>query len=219
MDYEYCQNDINMFATNLLRDSRTGFLRWDSAKGRDVLIIQMPYGQRPLKLMNDLCQQMKNINFEQGKYCEIQHGIYGRFVSPGEKASRGGCPINGEASTYTIFCCDKDDVTGVCKIFEPTSQGMSSPFCDIPIKLSYRVKKMEHEGGFIRKRVVSNGFYKISFPDSSYDGYKDGDLFYQIGDLKVPITNTMLKRREFFVKSERIPEIYSSNTGLHLEKI
>ena len=102
MDYEYCQNDIKMFATNLLRDSRTGFLRWDSAKGRDVLIIQMPYGQRPLELMDDLCQRMQNINFEQGKYCEIRHGIYGRFVSPDEKASRGGCPINGEASTYTI---------------------------------------------------------------------------------------------------------------------
>ena len=76
MRYQYCPNNPDRYATNLLREQGTRNLTWESARGQDVLLVQTPFEQRADGLMEELCRLMEQFPPLPGKYTEIKPGVW-----------------------------------------------------------------------------------------------------------------------------------------------
>lgn len=216
MQYKYCPNNPERFATNLRREQGTANLKWDNARGQDVLIVQTPFEKNAISLMEKLCADLGRTTIHPDKYTEVQPGVWVRFVTAADKARMGGCPINTEASTYTVFSCSTEG--DICSIYAPQDQAMITAFCNIPMELHIAVMEQTKTEGLFRKRTVPTGYYVLSFPKSFAGGYNDGDLVYKVSNLMIPITKAMFKQGDVFVKTEHKPEIISKNKGLKLTK-
>ena len=214
MQYQYCPNDPERFATNLRREHGTRNLKWDNARGQDVLLVQTPFGSSAVELMEDLCKRMEKAALPPDKYTELLPGVWVRFVTAADKARMGGCPINAEACTYTVFSCYTDGE--ICSIFAPQNQAMISAFCNIPMEIHVTVTQQTRVEGLFKKRTVFTGYYTMSFPKGFDSGYKDGDLIYRIKDFSVPITKMMLEQGTVYIKTDIKPEVVSKNKGLKL---
>ncbi len=215
MKYICSPNNPARFATNLRQDKATKKLMWDCANGQDVMIVQTPYGSSAVDRINEICEKLPNITVMPEKYMEVITGIWVRFVSAAERARNSGCPINGEASTYTVFSCYTQN--GTCEIYMPQSQAMISPFCNIPLDLHVVIKnETRREGSIFRKREVDTGFMSISFPNSFGAGYVDGDLSYKIENIEIPITKEIIEHGVVYVFTEAKPVIISHNKGLRI---
>lgn len=216
MRYQYCPNDPERYTTNLLRERGTRNLRWESARGQDALLVQTPFEQRAEPMMEELCRLMERAVLPPDKYTELRPGVWVRFVTAADKARMNGCPINTEASTYTIFSCLTQG--DLCSIYAPQgNQAMISSYCSIPMQI--RVEMWEEtrtEGPFFHRRTVPTGFYVISFPQEFAAGYHNGDLSCRVGDLEIPVTKQMLEQGLVYVKTDRRPELHSVNRGLEL---
>lgn len=216
MRYQYCPNNPERYATNLLRQRGTRNLTWEGARGLDVLLVQTPFEQRAEPMMEELCRRMEHINLQPNKYTEVKPGVWVRFVTAADKARMNGCPINTEASTYTVFCCFTQGE--VCSIYAPQgNQAMISAYCSIPMQIHVDMWEQERtEGLFFNRRVVKTGYYIISFPQEFATGYRDGDLACRVGELDIPVTKQMLEQGEVYIKADRKPEVHSVNKGLEL---
>ena len=214
MKYQYCPNDPQRYATNLRREQGTKNLRWDNARGQDVLLVQTPFEMNAADLMEELCSQMEKTALHPNQYTEILPGIWVRFVTAADKARMGGCPLNAEACTYTVFSCCAEN--GVCSIFAPQNQAMISAYCNIPMELHVSVEAQTRIEGLFKKRAVPTGYFTILFPRGFHAGYVDGDLIYRIKDFTVPITRKMVEQGVVYIKTEVKPEIVSKNKGLML---
>lgn len=216
MRYQYCPNNPDRYATNLLREQGTRNLTWESARGQDVLLVQTPFEQRADGLMEELCRLMEQFPPLPGKYTEIKPGVWVRFVTAADKARMNGCPINTEASTYSIFSCFTQE--DVCSIYaQQENQAMISAYCSIPMQIHVDMWEQERtEGVLFKKRVVKTGYYIISFPQEFAAGYRDGDLACRVGELDIPVTKQMLEQGYVYLWTDRKPEIYSVNRGLEL---
>lgn len=214
MEYQCVSYDPGKYATNLRRDPVTQNLNWDSARGQSVLIVQTPFGQSASDRLPGICRSLSDLSLSPGKFTEVSDGIWVRMVSAADKVRNKGCPLNGEASTYTVFSCDMDN--GVCRVYESQNQAMLSSFCDIPLKLHVEIRKIVRTEGRIRKREVDTGFYEISFPADFSCKYMEGSLYCQVGGLKVPVTRQMIEQKEFYLKTDARPVLISGNKGLQL---
>lgn len=214
MQYKYCPNDPVHYATNLRREQGSRNLKWDNARGQDVLLVQTPFESSAVDIIEELCVRMEKVNIAPDKYTEIQPSVWVRFVTAADKAKMGGCPINAEACTYTVFSCSVDG--DICSIYAPQNQAMISAFCNIPMEVHVTVEEQTRIEGLFKKRCVFTGYYTIAFPKGFDAGYKDGDLTYRIQDFTIPITRKMLEQGIVYVKSERKPEVSSKNKGLKL---
>lgn len=65
MQYQYCPNDPQRYATNLRREQGTRNLLWDNARGQDVLLVQTPFEMDAVDLMEELCRRMEKYRFIQ----------------------------------------------------------------------------------------------------------------------------------------------------------
>ena len=214
MRYIYCPNDPSRFATNLRRDQSKPNLMWDNARGQDVLIIQTPFQHKAVSIIEELCKAMGEVTINPEKYTEVYPGVWVRFVTAVEKARMGGCPIHNEASTYTVFSCATED--DVCSIFAPQNQAMISAYCDIPMQIHVNVSEETKSEGWFKKKIVSTGYYMLSFPAEIANGFKDGDLAYKVRNITIPVTRKMLQQGTVYIKSDSRPEIISKNKGLKL---
>lgn len=214
MEYRYCANDPSRFATNLRRDHGRPNLMWDNARGQDVLIVQTPFQQAAVGIIEELCEAMSRSSIHVDKYTEVLPGVWVRFVTAADKAKLGGCPIHNEASTYTVFSCATEG--NVCCIFAPQNQAMISAYCDIPMQIHVTVSEQTRTEGLFKKRVVSTGYYMLSFPTGISNGCKDGDLAYKVCNITIPVTKQMLEQGTVYVKTNSRPEIISKNKGLKL---
>lgn len=218
MRYQYCPNHADRYATNLRRERGTRNLKWDNARGQDVLLVQTPFECGAEALMEELCPLMEQTVLQTDKYTEIKPGVWVRFVTAADKARMNGCPINTEASTYSIFACRVEE--GVCSIYAPQeNQAMISAYCSIPMQIHVDIKEQTRTEallGFINRRTVLTGYYVISFPRDIAGGYRDGDLVCRVGGLDIPLTRQMLELGSVYVKTERRPEVVSTNKGLEL---
>ena len=214
MQYQYCPNDPERFATNLRREHGTRNLKWDNARGQDVLLVQTPFGSSAVEIIEDLCQRMAKTTLPPDKYTELMPGVWVRFVTAAYKARMGGCPIHMEACTYTVFSCYTE--ADICSIFAPQNQAMISAYCNIPMEIHVTVAQQTRVEGLFRKRTVSTGYYTMAFPKGFDSGYKDGDLVYRIKDFSVPITKMMLEQGTVYIKTDIKPEVVSKNKGLKL---
>ena len=218
MKFECCGNNLGIYATNLRQNKSSKKLTWDSSNGADALIVQTAYGEAVE--MGELCrgleEKIEKIEMLQGKYVRILPTVWCRYISSIEKAKSNGCTINGEPATYTVFACVFDRNTGSGKIYESQNDGMIKPCCDIQVQFHIDVIKELEIKGLFRKHEVDTGFYSLNFPEVSYGGYMDGDLFYCVAGLEVPITKEMFERRKVYVKTAEEPEVKSKNKGLCL---
>ena len=214
MQYQYCPNDPQQYATNLRRNAGTKNLIWDSAGSQEVLIVQTPFGKSPLKEMEKICAQLTRASPKPGQYTQVGIGVWACVVSMIEMAKNNGCPLNTEASTYSVFSCKKEGE--VCQIYAPRDQAMISPFCDVPMEIKVWVRQQMREEGFFKKVQVPTGFFEIHLPREAASGYVDGDLGYESGGFKIPITKRMMEQGTIYIKTEKRPELISCNKGLIL---
>lgn len=215
MRYVYCPNDPSRFATNLRRDQSKPNLMWDNARGQDVLIIQTPFQQNAVSVIEELCKAMSKVTIHPEKYTEVCPGVWVRFVTAADKARMGGCPIHNEASTYTVFSCVTEG--DICSIFAPQNQAMISAYCDIPMQIHVTISEETKTEGWLKKKVVSTGYYTLSFPTGMANGFKDGDLAYKVRNITIPVTKKMLQQGTVYIKTDSRPEIISKNKGLKLK--
>ncbi len=214
MQYKYCPNDPVHYATNLRREQGTRNLKWDNARGQDVLLVQTPFECNAVEIIEELCVQMAKVTIAPEKYTEVQPNIWVRFVTAADKAKMSGCPINAEACTYTVFSYSVQD--DICLIYAPQNQAMITASCNIPMEVHVGIEEQTRVEGLFKKRLVSTGYYMITFPKGFDVGYKDGDLTYRIQDFTIPITQKMLEQGIVYIKTERKPEVISKNKGLKL---
>lgn len=214
MRYQYCSNDPERYATNLRKDQGTCNLKWDNARGQDVLIVQTPFECSAEHLIEELCVIMEQIVIPPNRYIEVKPGVWVRFVTAADKARMGGCPINNEASTYSIFSCYMQ--SDVCSIYAPQNQAMISAYCNIPMSIHVDVSEQTRTEGLFKKKVVPTGYYALTFPSGFSNGYHNGDLAYKVGNFKIPVTKKMLEQGTVYIKTGSKPEIISMNKGLVL---
>lgn len=217
MEYRYVPYDPGRYATNMRYDARSGNIIWDAPSGQDALIVQTPFGKSAEERMADICKSLANIPGLPARYMELSGcgGIRVRTVSAAERARDRGCPLNGGASTYTVFSYA---ISGdVCSIYQPQDQGAISAHCDVPLYIQVEIREDVRKEGFFKKKTVKTGFFILSFPPDIGSGYMDGDLQYCIGDLAVPITRRMMELGQIYVKSEQRPNVISRNRGFRLK--
>lgn len=217
MEYRYVPYEQSHYATNMRYDARTNNVIWDAPSGQDALIVQTPFGKSAEARMKDICKSLANMPGLPVRYTELSGcgGVRVLAVSAAERARDRGCPLNGGASTYTVFSYTiKDDI---CSIYQPLDQGAISAHCDIPLYIQIDIKKDVRTEGIFKKRTIETDFFILSFPPDISSGYTDGDLQYCVGDLVIPVTRQMVEHGEIYVKSKQKPEIISQNSGLRLK--
>ena len=215
MRYQYCPNDPIRYATNLRREQGTRSLKWDNARGQDVLIVQTPFECSAEDVIGELCAIMERTVLHTDKYTEVKPGVWVRFVTAADKARMNGCPINTEASTYSVFSCSTE--SGVCSISAPQrNQALISAHCSIPMQIHIDVQELTRTEGLFKKKVVRTGYFTLSFPQDLAGGYRDGDLLLRVGGLEIPATRKMLEQGRVYVKTDLRPEVVSRNKGLEL---
>ncbi|MCI9120439.1 MAG: hypothetical protein HFG00_02770 [Oscillibacter sp.] len=217
MQYQYCPHNPARYATNLLRERGSSRLYWENADGQDVLLVQTPFGVPAAERMEALCQAMGKTLIQPGRYTEVLPGVWVRFVSAMDKVQMNGCPINTEASTYTVFSCLTEGE--VCSIFAPQPcQAMISADCSIPMRIRVEVTEQfrRRRQGLFGHVMEPTGFYTLSFPRELAGTYQEGGLFYRAGGLEIPVTRQMLEQGVVYVKTDIRPELVSRNKGLEL---
>lgn len=237
MRYQYCKETPEKIAKNLLYSIERKKLTWSNVDGKDVLIVQTPFGKIPFGdkaedniVMEVICEELnKDEKFKEFPecFCEIRKmpGVWLKFTTPNERMPMGGCDINQEASTYTVFSYQVSD--GVCSIYEPKEQPLNNPYVDIKTDIQLKVSKQRRQverstGLFGMRRViecVSNGFYKIQVEKYNRNAYHDGDLYYKVSGsngktIEIPVVSSVLQQKEFFIKTEERPVFESRNKAI-----
>ncbi len=214
MRYECCPNDPDHFATALRRDSHTHRLTWDNSRGQDVIIVQTAFGVSASAILSEICAALNSNEKPLTDYVEVMSGVWVCYVTAADKARNNGCRLNGEASTYTVFSCQKDE--DVCKIYHPKDQAMISQSYSIPLEIHVSIKKEIRTEGLFRRREVETGFYSISFPDGLAANYLSGSLCLRVRDFDLPVTREMLEQEIVFIKSEIAPDLIPKNKGIKI---
>ena len=233
MNYSIRDYDSAHFATALQVDSRTGELIWESSAGQEVLIVQSPYGLRvtdtaesvtgkPETLLEAIRAALSASEPEGGGYARLLPGIWVCFVSHADRLRLGGCPLHGQASTYSVVAVERRGGEGT--LYLPREQAMMSPFCDIPLEIHAEVTRdaLTRTTGIFRKRTehLPTGFYRVSFSRKLSGGYLDGSLALRVraGEtaLEIPVTAALVEAGEAFVKTDVAPEIVVRSRGLKL---
>ena len=57
------------------------------------------------------------------------------------------------------------------------------------------------------------GFYEVTIEKTSLSAYHDGDIFYQIHEINIPITEEIIKEGRFYIQTNEMPPIRTSNEG------
>lgn len=206
MIYQYLSSDSVHFATALRLQSAARTLMWDNAKGQSSLLVQTPFGQSAQEQMTDICSALEERFHDlPEQFTEVRPGIWLRLVTAADKVRNGGCPLHGEASTYTVFACDV--LEDVCRIYAPQqSNALISPSCDVPLEIHLTITELTaEEGPFFRRREVFTGFYQVDFPTGVAANCADGDILCRLGDLTIPVTRQMLEWGSVYYETDTAP--------------
>lgn len=212
MNYIYEPYNNLYFATNLRRNKEK--LKWDTNNGGAILLFQSYFGEDILPKMEEICEKLSvmEISIKDDFVSlspEFPH-LSVRLIDAQQKAKMGGCAIKGEVSRYTIFACRINGEE--CHVFEPKKRQT----VDIPAEIQFTCKKMYDRipGGLFRKeRMEFAGFYEVTIENTSLSAYHDGDIFYQIHEINIPITEEIIKEGRFYIQTNEMPPIRTSNEG------
>lgn len=218
MKYICCPTDNDHFATALRRDKHTGKLLWDSTNRQDVLMVQSPYGEDVTERLEEICGQLCELEQVPTQFVPLLGDIHVRYIPFAFKAANGGCALNGEASTYTVFACTMERESDVCRVYQAPPKAMNSPVCDVP--LDFHVIRKQHmvTKGFLKiwQRQEFSGFYELHLPAQIEANYTDGSLCYCAEGLRIPITKKMLQQGLVYVKTPEAPGFEANNRGVNV---
>ena len=226
MEYIYAPFNPERFATDLQFDRQSNTLNWTNGKGQEVLILQTPFGQRATdaadlipgregSVAEAVCVRLADVELVENDFTEIFPGIWARFVSAAAKVRMKGCPLHGEASSYTVLACDRDGST--CKIYAPQDSAMHVSFCDIPLEVHIEIERdIEVVKKLFGMREIDTGFFKVHFPASLAKGYLDGTIRLVVEGIRIPVTKQMVSNGTVYIKTEIKPEIDTCNVGLKI---
>lgn len=212
MNYTYEPYNNLYFATNLRRNKEK--LKWDTNNGGATIVLQSRFGEDLIPKMENICEKLNKMEISikddfVSLSPEFPH-LSVRFIDAQQKAKMGGCIIKGEVSRYTIFACHVNGEE--CHIYESKRRQT----VDIPAEIHFICAKMYDKipGGLFRKeREEFAGFYEVTMENTSLSVYHDGDIFYQIHEINIPITEEIMKAGLFYIKSDKMPPIRTSNEG------
>lgn len=214
MKYIYLPTDPEHYATGLRRDIERGTLKWDNANGQDSLLVQTPFGKKATDYIEQLCKKMPAFHIREDQYVEVLNQVWVRYYSATTKAKTNGCPLNGEACTYTVFACDT--LGDECRIYAPKQAAMISPSCDIPIQVKVRVLELKKTGGLFRRKEISTGFFNIQLETDAAPETIGNGIQYSVEGLSIPITSQMCEMQSFYVKANEKPTVQALNPGIRL---
>ena len=222
MRFEYAPYDGVFYATNLHRDSQTRKLVWEHPAGMETLVVQTPFGRPAMSLLkpNDsgFSALISACNYNEptvGRYAEIMPGVFARIVPATEL---GGCPLNSEACTYTVFALQR--LGNTYKVFESRTEGMMRAWQNIPIEIDVQVQKVTREQGLFRKQIIDTGFRRMVFSRSVGADYTAGDLYYRVDDTEIPLTKDAIEfavtHGGIYIKTIKRVEVLSRNSGIRV---
>lgn len=214
MVFNYYPSDVKHYAQTLRFDGERRMLVWDSAPGHDVLLVQTPFGQSAEERMEALCQKLPGL--APGAFAEVLPGIYARYITVKEKARNGGCPLNAEMCSYTVFACLPEGDS--CAVYAPLHRPMNPAVYDAPKEVEIGVSPVNRmvRVGLFHQNEVFAGYFRLSFPKNFDRSCACGALHYRVGGHTIPITPMMAEEGSVYVRSDERPEVFSTNRGLKL---
>lgn len=212
--YIYVKDSNDHYAGNLSsRSENEGkVLRWDSSNC-GIILIRSNYKNDEKNNIENICKKMnKDDIFFANDFYEVESGIFVKTISKVENANRSAI-VNG-AGRYYVYACEEKN--GDYYIYPPPSGGMGSHYTDVRLilRVSYEIEMKTVKEGFLKNKInrVSSGYYSVLFqPEFDISHYNNGDIYYYIGDIKIPITKNMLQLERIFIKTDNKPEMQSDN--------
>ena len=182
------------------------------------MVVQTPYGIRANTILDKLIEELNRCELVPETYTRVMPSVFVRMFDA--RGLMRGCPLNGEACTYTVLACKYVDQQ-TCEVCMPnqSSGAMMQYWCDIPLSLRVAVSAQRRNAGFgFFSRVENTGFYQIEFgyANSFLDSYSDGDVYYEVGPTSIPVTQGAIKQRVIYVKSDTCPKVFSANRGINV---
>lgn len=215
MKFSYAPNNNNFFATNLKLNK--GKLKWDTGTGGTTLILQSRFGQDILPEMDGICRKLSEMNgISDTEFLSLAPEypyLSACMLDARQKAKQSGCVIKGDVCRYTVFACRVNGEE--CTVFEPKR----AYTVDIPAEISVTYAKVydRTKARFSRKiKEEFAGFYEVAFESGKLSAYRDGDIFYMVNEIHIPITGAMLAAECFYIKAEVMPEFRTKNEGFKI---
>ena len=216
MKYEFVPYDKTRYATNLQRTFGNEGVKWDSSPSQDVLIIRSTFGQPVISEKEEIANALSALRgLPEGEFVHLYDNVYARYVSAREFAQNNGCAIQGVGCRYTVFAFRRNLETDTGLIYESSNQIMIKNYCDVTVNATVSVTRHVETRGLF-KRKIETEFLAISVSDNVLSGYTDGDIFYTLRNIEIPVTGEMISRGVFYVKSEELPEFGVKNPGIEL---
>ena len=212
--------DPTHFATQLHLLESDQRLDWAISSGQSVLLIRTPFYQVVDNSLDKLCDALNKKDVMPTQYTELapdMPDVWIRAVSASEKAKMGGCTLLDKPATYTVIAYDQKDEEVF--LYMPQANTMNKHFCHVSFSVEIMVRRVMQEAKrlFRSNEFYETPFYMISFPNSIADLYHDGDIYYEIDHLVIPITKDMIKNGAVYIQSgETKPVIKTQNPGMKL---
>lgn len=218
--YIYVESDQSCWANNLRKSVNNGIytLKWDAAPACGFLLFKSDLDADIANRIESLCEKMTDMNFTNSNvYTEIDKGIFVKSLPFGIKNT-----TVVDSGRYYVYACKKEG--DIYKVYAPPTSGMGEHFADIFVKLEINVSIREEnkevtEGMLFNKKTYlkPSGFYFVSFMDGfDVSKYKDGDIYYMVHGVKIPITKIMIEKKEIYIKTDNRPELKTDNRFLEV---
>lgn len=214
MRFQYCKSDSNRFATNLqLKLGKTGkSLCWDSSSGQRAILVMTPFSQSDITYLDDIRKAVEALSSLSVRSLAVNDNVKLFFVTATEQK---GFPIDDVAASYRIFPYVVEQNSFL--LYEPLDQGMSTSFVNVPQDAVLALwKDVRIKRSLFRTTTEETGFYCLRCV-STLKGYRDGDLYYSVDDVRIPITKAMVNQGVIsYIQTPTAPVISSINKGIHI---
>ena len=226
MRYVLKDYDSKYFAVNLnVTDRNT--LKWDDSHGTGALLFRCPFGEHPFDKIEELLACIRNIPLTDGVFSEFsfEERNYGvRYLNPTQIIKHGGCDNAPVMCSIMLLACSIEGDT-LC-VYPPQSEKTEKQqYIDRPLQIviTYSEEVLRTKKLF-KVTETPTGFYILD-TDCIGDalgriGYTDGDIYYSVDGIRIPITRGMIDR-EVYVKADEAPMLTTSRLGLEviMEKV
>ena len=170
--------------------------------------------------MNRICEFLGNTDIQ---HLESREGFFALdgeeeflFISIQKNMSCGSQMSVFERGRYTFFIYKV--IEGAVEVYKPLP-GMGSYFQDISMTITVKIQEeyKKEKTGILgtREELVPTGFYSVSFlGECNSSQYEDGELYYEVGSIKIPITRKMIEQKRIFIRTEEKPRLIADNEGI-----
>lgn len=215
MKFQYAPYNNSFFATNLKVNK--GKLKWDTGIGGTTLILQGRFGKDVLPDMEGICRKLGAVDrMPETGFVSLAPEypfLSASLIDARQKARQGGCVIKGEVCRYTVLACR---VSGEeCTVFEPKR----AYTVDIPAEISVTYAKVyDHTKALLSRKVREEfaGFYEVAFETGKLSAYRDGEIYYTVNNIDIPVTKEMIQSDFFYIKAQEMPFLKTKSEGFHI---